>query len=722
MIDRTPRIAVAGNPNCGKTSLFNALTGLHQTVANYPGVTVDVISGYPEWNGVCLEVVDLPGTYSLAAYSQDEAVARDFLVHARPDVVLNVVDATNLERHLYLTTQLMELGIPVVMALNMSDVAESRGIRVDTAKLSVLLGIPVVPTVANRRIGVPEVLEACGRAAFAPAPPRPAAVTYGHPVDAEVGILALLAGADDALAAAFSPHWAAVKLIEGDEDARRHVREVTPHAALIENAAALAARRIETHYGDRAATIVAERRYGFAAGAVRACVRRAVSAPNDRTDRIDAVVCHRLAGPVILAAVAYLLFLVTFKVGEEWNWIFGRSPKGWIEDVFTWLAASAAPLRESWPMIGSFLVDGAIAGTGTVVAFAPLIFVLFFCVAVLEDSGYIARMAFVMDRPLKIFGLQGKSVLALIVAGGFGGGCAVPGVMASRTLRGERERLVTILVTPLMICGAKLSVLLLLVGAFFPGHRAGILFFLWGLSWAFTLAAAWILRRCLVRGEDAPFVLELPPYHLPTLRGAFQHTWERTWMFVKKAGTLLLAVSVVLWVMMSFPRLSPERVADFDRRTSVAPDAAMRDRVAAERREAALAGSVAGRLGRLAEPVTRLAGFSWRENIALLGGLAAKEAILGTLGTAHSLAAGPDGAGLVGHLRADPAWTRIRALALMIFVMVYSPCVATLAAVRRETGAWRWAVFSTAYTTLFAFALAVAVYQAGGVLTTLARG
>jgi ferrous iron transport protein B len=716
---RAVRIAVAGNPNAGKTSIFNGLTGSSASVANYPGVTVETRTGRARSGGLEFEVVDLPGTYSLAAYSVEERVARDYLVRERPEVVIDVVDASNLERNLYLTVQLMEVGAPLVIALNMVDVARARGLAIDAAQLSRLLGVPVVPTVGSRGEGLEELLAACARATAKP--PRPATVTYGHMVEAEVAGLAAAVAADARLAGLGPPRGLAVALLERDEDLLARLRALAgaEAAGALERSAAGAARRIAAHFREDAATVLTERRYGFAAGAVRECVRLTGQARQDLTDRLDAVACNRFLGWVILLAVVLGLFTAVFKLADEWGWIFGRSPRGWLEALFAWLAAGLAPLRESWPLLGSLLADGVVGGVGGVLSFVPLIFTLFLFVAALEDSGYIARVAFLLDRAFRAVGLQGKSVLALVVSGGLGGGgCAVPGVMAARTLRGERERLVTILVAPLMNCGAKMPVHLMLAAAFFAGRDAWVLLGLWILSWAVALAAAWGLRRFAVRGEPEPFVMELPPYHLPTLRGVLRHAWERTWGYLRKAGTILLAVSVVFWALMTFPRLDAGSAADFDARVAAAAGTDARAEVLRRRREAELGASLAGRLGRAVEPVTGLAGFSWRENVALLGGMAAKEVVVSALGTAYAMGeADPaKSEGLSERLSSDPAWNPLRALALMIFVTFYAPCAATLVTIRRETGTWKWAAFALLYTTVLAFVLATALYQGGRLL------
>ncbi len=713
------RIAVAGNPNAGKTSIFNKMTGTLGAVANYPGVTVEVKTGTAEHAGREYEVVDLPGTYSLTAYSGEELVARNFVIEEKPEVVLDVVDASNLERNLYLTVQLMEMRAPLVVALNMIDVARARGVEIDAKKLGSLLGVPVVPTVGNRGEGVDELMAACATAAEEA--PNTARVTYGHMLEGEVAALAAKIESDAGLAGRYLPRWLAVKLLEEDQDVGRRVRELASDSDALEKAARAAAERVEKHFDVDPATLIAERRYGFAAGAIRDCLRPTGQARQDMTDKIDAVVCNRYLGPLVLAGVVFLIFAAVFRVADEWQWLFGKSPKGWVEALFEWLASLAAPMEAGWPMLHSLLADAVVGGVGGVLSFVPLIFVLFLFVAVLEDSGYIARVAFIMDRALKAFGLQGKSILAMIVSGGLGGGgCAVPGVMATRTLRTEKDRLVTILVAPLMNCGAKMPVYLMLVAAFFAEQKARMLFLLWALSWALALCAAWLLRKFVVRGEQTPFVMELPPYHLPTIKGVLQHTWERTWMYIKKAGTILLAVNIVLWALMYFPRLDAKTRQGYQAKIAAVNGegkAGRKQRLAImnQLKQKELEASVAGRIGRAAEPVTKWAGFRWQENIALFGGLAAKEVVVGTLGTAYSMGEvdTTESEGLSTRLRNDPAWNPLRAFVMMIFVMIYAPCVATLVVIRRETGSWKWAAFSTVYTTVLAFLVATAVYRAG---------
>lgn len=709
------RIAIAGNPNAGKTSIFNFLTGASQQVSNYPGVTVERKEGVARFGERQFTFIDLPGTYSLTAYSREELVARQFIIDEKPDLVVDVVDASNLERNLYLTTQLMEMRVPLLIALNMADIAEKRGFKIDAERLSKLLGVPVVVTVGNKGRGVYRLLRSCVETIDAETAPIPKPVTYGHEVNQAVDDLAEAIAQFDGLGARFEPRWLAVKLIESDEEAVNAARETcgATYDRLAEQVQR-AAKSISTHFDEDAGVIIAERRYGFAAGAFKECVTYTGEARQHMTDTIDSVVCNRILGPIIMLGVVAALFFSVFKLSDEWAWIpwFGGavSPTGLMEWIFEQLSMMIAGFEARAPMLHSLVDDGLIGGVGGVMSFVPLIFVMFLFISALEDTGYIARVAFILDRVMQTFGLQGKSILAMIVSGGLGaGGCAVPGVMATRTLREEKDRLVTMMVAPLMNCGAKMPVYAMLIAAFFPYHRTQMMLLMWGLSWLVALAAAWTLRRFVIKGEQTPFVMELPPYHVPVFRSVLKHTWERTWMYMKKAGTIILAISIVLWAFMYFPQLPEDEAVQ----AAAEPDADANE-VQAEK----LAYSFAGRFGTALEPVTEWAGFNWRTNIALVGGFAAKEVVVGTMGTAYSMGdVDPEAAeSLSDRLKNDPDWNPLKAFALMVFVMIYAPCLATVAVIRRESGSWKWPLFGTVYSTTLAFALAVIIYQAGMLL------
>ncbi len=701
-------IALAGNPNSGKTSLFNQLTGARQHVGNYPGVTVEQKRGGLIHRGREIEVVDLPGAYSLTAYSLEERVARDYLINQRPDLVIDVVDAANLERNLYLAVQFMELGVPVLIALNMIDVAEARGLKIDVQALSEALGTPVVATVARSGKGMDELLDAAIDLAERRRTWQPAVLSYGRDLDAKLKEMVDWIEAEGWRTDLYPPRWLALKILEGDSQVTEVVhREAGELGLKLLKAADEAVRHLDQTLDETPEGLIADYRYGF----IATVAKKAVSTKTDKrihaSDKIDKVLLNRLAGPLILLAVLYAIYQFTFTASE--------TPVAWFGAFFAWLGDSFDALLPEGP-VKSMLISGLIDGVGGVLGFVPLIAFMFFAIAILEDSGYMARIAFMMDRILRLFGLHGGSVLSLIVGGGIAGGCAVPAVMGARTLRDPKERLATILVVPFMNCGAKLPVYAVLIAAFFARYEAAMFFLLTLIAWSLALSAAWIIRHTVLKGEATPFVMELPPYRLPTLKGLLIHTWERTWAYIRKAGTVILAISILMWAIMTFPGLPAEKRAEFEARRAGASQSELAA-IDGEEAEARLANSIAGRLGRGLTVVTRPLGFDWRVNVALVGGFAAKEVVVATLGTAYSMGqvAEDDTASLSQRLAAEPGWTPLKAFALLLFVMVYAPCFVTLAVIRKEAGA-KWALFSVIYNTAFAYLLALIVYQGGRVL------
>jgi ferrous iron transport protein B len=729
-------VALGGNPNAGKTTLFNALTGSRQHVGNYPGVTVDRKEGRYIQNGHDIHIVDLPGTYSLTAYSVEEVVTRDFLVNECPRVTINIVDASNLERNLYLTIQFLELGIPTCVALNMIDVARQRGIEIDHRKLSYLLGVPVIPIVARSGFGKQDLMEAVVQVAAAPAP-SPLRISYGRDLETAIQEMEKCIADDGLLTDRYPSRWLAIKYLENDEQILNKGRETNPRIAdRLEAIAEKVGAHIEETLETYPEAMIADHRYGF----ISSILKQGVVKERDErhrlflSDRIDKVLVNRVAGPIIMLLVLMALYQLVFTYSEI--------PVAWAESLFGWLSATVAGVLPDG-LLQSLIVSGIIDGVGGVLGFVPLIMFMFFGIAILEDSGYLARVAFMLDRVFQVFGLHGSSVMAYIVSGGIAGGCAVPGVMATRTLRSPKERIATLLTAPFMNCGAKLPVFALLIAAFFPHSRARMMFFLTLISWSGALLAAKLLRMTVVRGASTPFVMELPPYRLPTLRGLTIHTWERTWQYVKKAGTVILGISILLWAAMTFPRLPQTLVDRYDaQRAALAATAsplvvdeleaaltgrplssdatalkAALESLDAQQAEAGLRHSLAGRIGIAIEAVTHWAGFNWRTNIALIGGFAAKEVIVSTLGTAYSLGAVEAGAAdsLAAKLSTAPGWRTLTAWSLMIFVMFYAPCFVTVVCIARESS-WKWGLFSMAFNTTVAFALAVAIYQVGTAL------
>ncbi len=713
--------ALAGNPNSGKTTLFNNLTGSRQHVGNYPGITVEQKEGCRLHHGQGIRFIDLPGTYSLSAYSVEELVARDFIVNEKPDVVINVVDASNLERNLYLSTQFLELGLPLVLALNMMDVAERRGMLIDCAKLESLLGVPVVPIVARSGRGKDELLNALLRVAAENTPPQPLHIGYGADLEEALrDIQPLLAGCDT-LHHLYPERWLGVKLLENDSQIIEKVRACSPEDAekmllRCEEVALHLQRTLEVY----PEAIIADHRYGY----IKSLLRQGVVSSSqvvDRlytSDRIDRVVTHRFLGPVIMALVLFGLYTFTFT--------FSASMVGWLEQFFILLNRGIDQAMADGPL-KSMLMSGVVDGMGGVLGFVPIIMFMFFGIAVLEDSGYLARVAFMMDRIFHFFGLHGSSVMPFIISGGIAGGCAVPGVMATRTLRSPKERMATLLTVPFMNCGAKLPVLTLLIAAFFSSHQAWYMFLATVAAWVVALCAAKLLRLTVLRGESTPFVMELPPYRFPTVKGLLIHTWERTWQYIKKAGTVILGISILLWALMTYPGLPEQRTAAYEsqRQQVKSQQAGNVDALAATLLEIdaaqateQLRHSFAGRIGTALEGISRFAGIDWRTNIALVGGFAAKEVIISTLGTAYSLGeVNPEQAGsLSQRLAADPKWNPVSALAVLVFIMFYAPCFVTVICIAKEAGSWKWAFFSMAFNTVFAFILAVLIYQIGSLL------
>lgn len=709
-------LALMGNPNSGKTTLFNSLTGSRQHVGNYPGITVEKREGRLQINDLDVHVIDLPGTYSLTAYTQDELVARNVLVNDQPDAVLAVLDASNLERSLYLVVQIMELGSPALVALNMMDEVRRKGMTIDTNRLSKVLGLPVMDLVARTGEGKERILEEIYSAIKNKVERKPLRISYGHDLDEALDTMQAIIDEASFLDGRYPARWLGLKYLESDEEILT-LGQANPevHARLREIVRQVAEHCRQT-LNMEPESLIADYRYGFITSLLKDGIvaRSSQQARYDLTDKIDLVLTNRLAGPILMFVIIYLMFVFTFTLGEI--------PLGWVEDFFAWLGETSAELLPEG-LFSSMISSGIIAGVGGVLSFTPLILIMFFFLSILEDSGYMARMAYMLDRVFRIFGLHGCSVMPFIISGGIPGGCAVPGVMAARTLRSPKEKIATVLTAPFLSCGAKVPVFLLLSAAFFPQSGASVLFWITLAGWLVAMLSAWLLRSTIIRGEATPFVMELPPYRLPTLRGLLLHTWERAWQYIKKAGTIILAISVLLWAAMTFPQLPEDREAHYVSQTEYLEaqdwtgeeekDLALSQLSNAKTQEA-LQYSFAGQIGTAIEPVSRLAGFDWRTNIALLGGFAAKEVIVSSLGTAYALGeVDPDESiKLSEQLRNDPHWNIWVALSFIAFVLLYAPCFVTVVMIAKELN-WKWATFSVIFNTVLAFGISTAIYQIG---------
>ncbi|MBG0776256.1 MAG: ferrous iron transport protein B [Desulfovibrionaceae bacterium] len=724
-------IALAGNPNSGKTTLFNAITGAHQHVGNYPGITVEHKEGRAVMGERTFRVVDLPGTYSLTAYTQEELVARKFLAEERPDCVVHVLNAGALERNLYLTVQLLELGVPVALGLNMMDEAEREGMIIDVPRLEELLGSPAAATVARTGRGLETLMVKAGELADARRDERwkPLSISYGPDLDPVLAAMAAKIETGGMLTERYPARWTALKYLENDESVLTRGRNADGALSLeLEAMAAQVAEHLQATLNTYPEAVIADYRYGFISSVLKQGVlsRDTHAERIAFSDRLDRVLTHRFLGPILMLLVLYAVYQVTFTLGEV--------PMGWMESFFGWLGDTATAILPEG-LLQSLIVSGIIDGVGGVMGFVPLIMIIFLMIAFLEDSGYMARVAYMLDRVFRIFGLHGCSVMPLIISGGISGGCAVPGIYAARTLRSRREKLATLLTAPYMNCGAKLPVFILLVAAFFSEDKTQALFLITLGAWTAALLVARLLRSTIIRGPSTPFVMELPPYRLPTARGLAIHTWERTWQYIKKAGTVILAISVLLWAAMTFPGMTEEKAAAFDARTAeiaaqldaaraanneaeIASLQEMAERVEFTRAEETLRDSYAGRMGIALESVSRAAGFDWRTNIALIGGFAAKEVIVSTLGTAYSLGdVDPEESGaLSDRIAADPHWSARTAVSMILFTMLYAPCFVSVVAIRHETGSWGWALFSMGFNTVLAFTMATLAYQIGALV------
>ena len=679
-------VALAGNPNSGKTTIFNMLTGSRQHVGNYPGVTVEKKEGLCRYAGYEMTVVDLPGTYSLTAYSLEELIARSFITEQQPDVVVDIVDASNIERNLYLATQLIEMNVPLVLAFNMSDIAEQRGTVFDIEKLSELLEAAIVPTVGNKGKGRIKLLDAIVETARQGKRRRTHRVNYGQEIEEELAkIETLLVDKERSLAGQYPPRWLAVKLLEQDSNVTAKV-----HSKEAIDTVAASAEHLRTIFGDEPEIIIADRRYGFISGACEEAVRSTVELRHTSSDIADKVILNRVLGLPIFLLSMYLVFKLTFWIGDPLM--------GWTEGFFGWVGGIIAGF---WPVgaespVKSLLVDGIIGGVGGVLVFLPNILLLFLAIAVLEDSGYMARAAFIMDRIMHKIGLHGKSFIPMLI----GFGCSIPAIMATRVLENRRNRLTTIMVVPLMSCGARLPIYALIIPAFFMPRLHGLMLWLiYMVGIALAIICAKLLRITLFKGETTPFVMELPPYRIPTIRGVFMHMWERGWLFLKKAGTIILLISVVLWAATSYPKPSKELLSGLSEE---------------QMKEVGLTNSIAGRVGKALEPVIRPLGFDWRIGTALVGALGAKEVFVAQMGILYSLGeAGEESKAEVLRAELQARYSPLVGFCIMLFTLISAPCIATLAVCRRETNSWGWALFQFVGLTALAYVVTFVVYQLG---------
>jgi ferrous iron transport protein B len=680
-------VALAGNPNSGKSTIFNLLTGAHQHIGNYPGVTVEKKEGTCEHLDHELLITDLPGTYSLTAHSAEEVVARDFLIHEQPQVVVDIVDASNLERNLLLATQMMEMDTPLIIVLNMMDMVARQQLKIDLKAMEQMLGIPIVPMVGNKGEGKEELLQMIIAVATKQKKSAPRPISYQEDIEQAIGEIAAMITTNPL--PTLPKRWLAIKMLELDDSLLEILSRADPAPEVFKNSVGRIYQKLAVHLDEAPEMLITEWRYGFIAGLIQETTSTPAGDRRNISDRIDQVILNRALGLPIFLLLMYLVFYLTFTVGGP--------PMDWIDAGFSWLGGA---ITTHWPgnpdsALLSLLVDGIIGGVGGVLIFLPNIILLFLAIAILEGTGYMARAAFIMDRVMHKIGLHGKSFIPLLT----GFGCSIPAIMATRTIENERDRLTTIMVTPLMSCGARLPIYALIIPAFFPQTwQAPILWLIYVIGIILMMLSAWLLRATLFKGEDAPFVMELPPYRLPTLKAIIIHTWERAWLYLKKAGTIILAISIILWAMTTYPGIPADKLA------ALHSDEA--------RQELQLANSTAGRIGHWLEPVLKPMGFDWRIGTALIGAFAAKEVFVSQLGIVYSLGeAGEESVPLREKLQ--QRYNPLIGFCIMLFCLISAPCMATIAVTKRETNSWRWALFQLAALTVMAWVITFLVFQIG---------
>lgn len=715
---RTINVVLVGNPNCGKTSLFNVASGSHEHVGNYSGVTVDAKEGHFDFQGYHFRLVDLPGTYSLSAYSPEELYVRKHIIDETPDVIINVVDAGNLERNLYLTAQLIDMNVRMVVALNMYDALLHSGNTLDHKKLGQLFGVPIVPTVSRTGKGIDNLFHVIiglyegadfigqkeeiqdeamreyrewhdkyvpdhkygshdeethdfdGKSYI-----RHIHINHGPELERSIDVVKEVICKNENIRYKYSTRFLAIKLLENDKDIEQRVISTLPNGEEVIRVRDKEAERIRLSMNEDSEQAITDAKYGFITGALKETYTEKNQNTEMFTRIVDSIVTHKIWGFPIFFVFLYLMFECTF--------VFGEYPKGWIE----WLVEQIASLAETFMPAGplkDLIVDGIIGGVGGVIVFLPNILFLYIFISFMEDSGYMARAAFIMDKIMHKMGLHGKSFIPLIM----GFGCNVPAIMASRIIESRKSRLVTILINPLISCSARLPIYLVMIGAFFPSKASLVLLSIYVTGILLAVLMARIFSRFIVRGDDAPFVMELPPYRMPTAKSVLRHTWEKGAQYLKKMGGIIMIASVIIWFLGYYPNHDAYSTA-------------------AEQQE----NSYIGQIGKAIEPVIEPLGFDWKMGVGILSGIGAKELVVSTLGVLYTNDDGIESVDLADRIPITP----LVAYGYMLFVLIYFPCIATVAAIKNESGSWKWAAFTICYTTLLAWIVAFLVHQVGGI-------
>ncbi len=729
---RLINVALVGNPNSGKTTLFNFASGSREKVANYAGVTVgSKEAGYGQ-SGYSFTIVDLPGTYSLKSYSPEEIYVRNYILDNKPDIIVNVIDGSSLERNLYLTTQLIDMGVQVVIALNMFDELQKSGNSLDYLSLGNLIGMPIVPTVSSKGKGIRKLFEKIIEVYENREPSvRHIHINYGPEIENAVCSVQSKIKIEEnrSFTNIVSARYLAVELLESDREFSTGIKHCVNSAEII-NTAQKEKTRLEKLYTDPVETVITDLRYGFISGALKETLKISMREQLNKSQIIDNYLTNKYLGIPIFIFLMWLTFFATFRLGGY--------PKYWLEQGIEWLGTLTSNALPPG-VIRDFLADGIISGVGGVIVFLPNIIILFLLISFMEDTGYMARVVFIMDKAMHKMGLHGKSFIPLFM----GFGCNVPAIMATRIIESRRDRLVTMLITPFMSCSARLPVYILFISAFFPKNQGLILLFLYFLGALLAVISAIILKKIFLRARDIPFVMELPPYRIPTARSIGKHVFFRTGLYLKKIGGIILIASIIIWFFSNFPRnvsYSKQYDEEIKKRTEEL-EVLKRNAATGSNDQSMISGkektisqltlekkserqekSFIGTIGRFIEPVMKPLGFDWRLSVSILTGVSAKEVVVSTLGILFHA----DGKGSAGSLvdkirtqkltNGSTAFTPVVAFSFMIFILTYFPCVGVVAAIKRESGGWKWAAFVVIYTTTAAWLLSFAVYQVGGLI------
>lgn len=709
---KTINVALVGNPNCGKTSLFNFASGAHEHVGNYSGVTVDAKEGIFQQSGYTFRIVDLPGTYSLSAYTPEELYVRKHLNEEQPDVVINVLDASNLERNLYLTTQLIDMDERMVIALNMYDEMQRQGNKFDYESLSRMIGAPIIPTISRTGFGIEELFNRVIQVYEEQDPIiRHIHINFGDSLEKGIGNVKQTLKTNEQIGKSLSRRYLSIKLLEGDPEIESFVKTL-PEAETILQERDKNTAWIENLLQEDCETAFTNARYGFISGALRETFEQNKIKEATSTQIIDLFVTHKVLGFPIFILFMWVMFEATFRIGNY--------PMEWIESLVELIAGFMRSHMAEGPL-KDLIVDGIIGGVGGVIVFLPNILILYAFISFMEDSGYMARAAFIMDKIMHKMGLHGKSFIPLVM----GFGCNVPAIMASRTIESRNSRMITMLVNPLMSCSARLPVYVLLTGAFFPKNASVVLLTVYITGIVLAVAMARLFKRFLFNEEDVPFVMELPPYRMPTAKSILIHMWEKGKQYLHKMGGIILVASILIWFLGYFPR-ETEETQTFERQIAEIeqaelPSAEKENTIAELERLQAIdhqQNSYIGRIGQMIQPVLSPLGFDWKISVSLLTGMAAKEVVVSTLsvlytGDSENSQTLPERLKQDRDIDGNPVFTPLTAFSLMLFVLIYFPCIATVSAIVNESHSWKWGLFVIAYTCLLAWLVSFVVYQCG---------